>query len=77
LLLSRKEKEALVIKHAKECKTYREIAKIVHISPSEIKKILDKVAGDSESSQNNKEKQQQKLSLPIPKLFKCSEKTKA
>jgi hypothetical protein len=57
VLLSRKEKEALVIKQAKEGKTYREIAKIVHISPIEIKKILDKVTGDAESQQDNKKKE--------------------
>jgi hypothetical protein len=57
VLLSRKEKEALVIKLDKEGKTYIEIAKIVRISPAEIKKILDKATGDAESSQKDKEKQ--------------------
>jgi transposase len=60
LLLNRKEKEALVIKHAKEGKTYREMAKIVHISPVEIKKILDKITGDENSPQSNREKGKQK-----------------
>jgi transposase len=61
VLLSRKEKENLVIKHAKEGKTYREIAKIVHISPSEIKKIIDKATGDVEDlKDNNNEKKKQK-----------------
>src|SRR3982750_2681562 len=61
VLLSRKEKENLVIKHAKEGKTYREIAMIVHILPSEIKKILDKATGDVEFiKDSNKEKKKQK-----------------
>lgn len=56
-LLTRKEKEKLVIKLAKEGRTYREIAKIVHISPIEIKKILDKTTGDAGSQQDNKKKE--------------------
>jgi transposase len=43
LLLSRKEKEGLVIKLAREGKTTREIAKIVHISLKDIGEILRKV----------------------------------
>ena len=60
VLLNRKEKEGLVIKLAKEEKTYREVAKVVHISPIEIKKIIDKATGDgnSQSEQSEKEKQQ-------------------
>ena len=46
LLLSRKEKEELVIRLAKEGKTKREIAKIVHISLKDIGKILRKITGD-------------------------------
>jgi predicted transcriptional regulator len=61
ILLRSKDKEALVIKLAKEGKTYREIAKAVHIAPTEIKKILDKGTGDKESSQDkNKEMKKQK-----------------
>jgi transposase len=60
VLLTRKEKEVLVIKHAKEGKTYRDIAKIVHISPSEIKKILDKATGDENIPQSNRDKEKQK-----------------
>lgn len=40
LLLSRKEKEALVIKLAKEGKTTREIVKILHTSLLDIGKII-------------------------------------
>ena len=46
ILLKRKEKEALVIKLVKEGKTYRDITKNVHISPIEIKRIIDKATGD-------------------------------
>ncbi len=49
MLLSRKEKEKLAIKLAKEGKTYRGITKNVHIFPTEIKKILDKATGEEPS----------------------------
>jgi transposase len=61
VLLNRKEKEKLVIKLVKEGKTYRDITKVVHISPIEIKKIIDKATGDVDS-QSEKEKQLKKLS---------------
>ena len=48
LLLSRKEKEELVIKLAKEGKTTREIAKIVHMSLKDIGIILRKITGDED-----------------------------
>jgi predicted transcriptional regulator len=63
LLLSKKEKENLVIKLAKEGKTYREVAKEVHISPSEIKKILDKDTGDEKTIQNNNKEREKTKSL--------------
>jgi RNA processing factor Prp31 len=56
-LLSRKEKEKLVIKLAKEGKTYREIAKIVHMSLKDICKIINKETGDDDPSQQEIEKQ--------------------
>jgi transposase len=46
LLLSKKEKEKLVIKLANEGKTTREIAKEAHISLKDIGKIIHKVTGD-------------------------------
>jgi transposase len=58
-LLSRKEKEKLVIKLANEGKTTREIAKIVHISLKDIGKIIRKVTGDDESP-SEKEKEEEK-----------------
>jgi hypothetical protein len=53
LLLSRKEKEKMVIKLAQEGKTTREIAKLVHISLKDIGKILRKVTGDEKGSESN------------------------
>jgi DNA-binding CsgD family transcriptional regulator len=48
LLLSRKEKVEMVIRLAKEGKTTREIAKIVHMSLKDIGKILQKITGDED-----------------------------
>jgi DNA-binding CsgD family transcriptional regulator len=48
LLLSRKEKVEMVIKLAKEGKTTREIAKIVHMSLKDIGIILQKITGDED-----------------------------
>ena len=54
ILLNRKEKEALVIKLAKEGKNTREIAKIVHVSLLNIGKIIARETGDAENLQNDK-----------------------
>jgi transposase len=60
-LLSRKEKEKFVINLAKEGKTTREIAKIVHISLKDIGKIINRETGDAEVlSKEEKEKEKQK-----------------
>ena len=70
VLLSRKEKQALVIKLAKEGKTYRDITKVVHISPAEIKKILDKATADVDPQQKDtKEKQQEKTKSHYAQAF--------
>jgi transposase len=45
VLLSRKEKERMVIQLANEGKTIREIAKIVHISLKDICKTINKETG--------------------------------
>ncbi len=58
MLLSRKEKEKLVIKLAEEGKTTREIAKIVHLSLVDIGKIIRKATGDEDPSQEEKQKQE-------------------
>jgi transposase len=61
LLVSKKEKEKIVIKLANEGKTTRKIAKAVHISLKDIGKILRKITGDDESlSEKEKEKEVQK-----------------
>jgi hypothetical protein len=65
-LLSRKEKEKLVIKLAKEGKTTREIAKEVHMSLKDIGKIIHKATGDFEEldkAEKEKEKQKRLKSL--------------
>jgi hypothetical protein len=60
LLLSRKEKEKLVIQLAEEGKTTREIEKLVHISLLDIGKIIHKVTGDEVPSHEDKEKELEK-----------------
>jgi transposase len=62
LLLNRKEKEELVIKLAKEGKTTREIAEIVHISLKDIGIILRRITGD-EDPRIESEKLRRKLNL--------------
>jgi hypothetical protein len=59
LLLSKKEKEKLVIKMANEGKTTREIAKAVHISLKDIGQIIRKVTGDDDESPAEKENKEQ------------------
>ncbi|MGN6629410.1 MAG: hypothetical protein ACTHKJ_05975, partial [Candidatus Nitrosocosmicus sp.] len=56
MLLSKKEKEKLVIQLAEEGKTTREIAKIAHVSLLDIGKIINKATGDGEDSQQEMEK---------------------
>ncbi len=48
MLLSKKEKEKLIIKLANEGKTTRQIAQEVHVSLRRIGQILNKVTGDDE-----------------------------
>ena len=60
MLISRKEKEKLVIQLAHEGKTTREIAKQVHISLRDIGSIIRKETGDDKKEENDtcsKEKQ--------------------
>lgn len=57
LLLNRKEKEKMVIILAKEGKTTREIAKIVHISLKDIGEIIRKFTGQVESEGNKAEEE--------------------
>ena len=69
MLLSKKDKEKLVIKLANEGKTTREIAKEVHVSPKTIGQILNKVTGDEddEKEQDLKTKSEYAQSF---KMFK-------
>jgi hypothetical protein len=60
LLLSKKEKEKLVIQLANEGKTIREIAKIVHISLRDICKIINKETGDEDPYQQEIEQEKHK-----------------
>ena len=54
MLLSKKEKENLVIKLANEGKTTREIARDAHVSLKTIQQILNKVTGDDEAEKEQK-----------------------
>jgi transposase len=53
LILSRKQKEALVIKLANEGKTTREIAQIAHVSLKVIGSIIRKFTGDDKKQEHN------------------------
>jgi transposase len=76
VLLSRKEKEKLVINLTQEGKTTREIAKQAHISLRDIGKIQHKLTGDEELFEREqkkqdaeKEKQKRKPLLPYAQAF--------
>ena len=76
MLLSRKEKEKLVIKLTQEGKTTREIAKQAHISLRDIGKIQHKLTGDEELFEREqkkqdaeKEKQKRKPLSPYAQAF--------
>ena len=76
MLLSRKEKEKLVINLTQEGKTTREIAKQAHISLRDIGKIQHKLTGDEELFEREqkkqdaeKEKQKRKPLLPYAQAF--------
>ena len=79
-LLSRKEKEKLVIQLPQEGKTTMEIAKQVHISLRDIGSIIHKESNNKYNSQEEKYKQleiekQKKFKSLSPyalELFKCS-----
>jgi hypothetical protein len=79
LLLSRKQKEDLVIKLAKEGKTTREIAKLVHMSFKDICEIIRKVTGDDHNNSNTKkiaEKEKENKLSPCSKAFQLFRKKK-
>ena len=58
MLLSRKEKEKMVIKLATEGRTTRQIAEFVHISLRDIGRIIAKETGDQELVEEMKQKQE-------------------
>jgi hypothetical protein len=71
LLLSRKEKEKLVIKLAHEGKTTREIAKEAHISLRDIGTIIRKETGDDElvATKKDDELRKEKERLDLLKIL--------
>ena len=52
MLISKREKEKLVVKLANEGKTTREIAKEVRMSHKTIQQILNKMTGDDEAEKD-------------------------
>jgi transcriptional antiterminator len=58
MLLTRQEKEKLVLKLAEEGRTTRDIAKEVHISLKDIGKIIRKETGDDDIIEREKQKQE-------------------
>lgn len=69
MLLSKKEKEKLVIELAQQGKTTREIAEIVHISLREIGKILRKITGDEDPKIESEKLQRQRNLSDYAKAF--------
>jgi transposase len=70
LLISRKEKEKLVIKLTEECKTTREIAKAVRISIKDIGKIIHKAYGDDDND-HRKRNQEGEIKMAKTTLSVC------
>src|SRR5215210_1046751 len=69
MLLSKKDKEKLVIKLANEDKTTREIAKEAHVSLKTIGQILNKVTGDDEAEKEQRLKDKSEYAQAF-KMFK-------
>jgi predicted transcriptional regulator len=69
-LLSRKEKEKLVVRLAQEGKTTREIAKEVHISLKDIGNIIRKHSGDEDNDQDQDQVKKPTLESRAFKMFK-------
>jgi transposase len=70
LLLSRKEKEKMVIRIANDGKTTREIAKEVHISLRSIGQILNKVTDDDATNEEAERKARLKKLSPYAQAFR-------
>ena len=69
MLLSKKDKEKLVINLANEGKTTRDIAKEVHVSLKTIGQILNKVTGDDEVEKEQRLKDKSEYAQAF-KMFK-------
>ncbi len=69
MLLSKKDKEKLVIKLANEGKTTRDIAKEAHVSLKTIGQILNKVTGDDEAEKEQRLKDKSEYARAF-KMFK-------
>ena len=69
MLLSKKDKEKLVIKLANEGKTTRDIAKEVHVSLKTIGQILNKATGDDEAEREQRRKDKSEYAQAF-KMFK-------
>ncbi len=69
MLLSKKEKEKLVIKLANDGKTTREIARDAHLSLKTIGQILNKVTGDDEAERDQRLKDKSEYAQAF-KMFK-------
>ncbi len=67
MLLSKKEKEELVIKLAEEGKSTRQIAETLHISLKDIGTIIRRYTGEEKDNENNKALSDNSMAL---KLFK-------
>ena len=76
MLITRKEKEKLVLKLAEEGKTTRDIAKEVHISLKDIGKIIRKATGDSQEERIRRKRKRKRndknLYHHMLEPFKCS-----
>jgi transposase len=74
MLLSRREKERMVVKLAEEGRTTREIAKEVHISLKSIGKILNKVTGDDIANHEAERQSRLKKLSPYAQAFSMFKK---
>ncbi len=72
MLISKKEKEKLVIHLANEGKTTREIAKQVHISLRNIGKIIRKVTGDDVENPAEEEEEEEETKTAKIAIAICS-----
>jgi septal ring factor EnvC (AmiA/AmiB activator) len=80
MLITRQEKERLVVKLAEEGRTTRDIAKEVHISFKNIGKIIRKATGDSSQGEEDEEKEKeilQKSLTPYAQAFKMFRENKS